>query len=61
MKNCVSQYKIIISPSSYLPLDVYEHTQLEIGFGNGEFTVQYAETNPEIFLYGVEISQSCVF
>ena len=60
MKNCVPQYKIIISPSSYLPLDVYEHTQLEIGFGNGEFTVQYAETNPEIFLYGVEISQSCV-
>ena len=60
MKNCVPQYKVIISPSEYLPLDVYEHTQLEIGFGNGEFTVQYAKLNPEIFLYGVEISQSCV-
>ena len=60
MKNCVPQYKVIISPSEYLPLDVYEHTQLEIGFGNGEFTVQYAKLNPEIFLYGVEISQACV-
>ena len=36
------------------------HTQLEIGFGNGEFTVQYAEANPEILLYGIEISQGCV-
>ena len=53
------QYKVIISPSR-LPLEVYEHTQLEIGFGNGEFTVQYAKLNPEIFLYGIEISQSCV-
>ncbi len=60
IKNCVPQYKIIISPTDYLPLEVYEHTQLEIGFGNGEFTVQYAKLNPEIFLYGVEISQSCV-
>ena len=38
----------------------YEHTELEIGFGNGEFTVQYANAHPEIFLYGLEISQSCV-
>ena len=62
MENCVPQYKVIFSPASdnYLPLDVYEHTQLEIGFGNGEFTVQYAKQHPEIFLYGVEISQSCV-
>ena len=61
-ENCVPQYKVIFSPSEseYLPLDVYEHTQLEIGFGNGEFTVQYAKLNPEIFLYGVEISQACV-
>lgn len=54
------QYGIIIFPESGLPLPVRERTQLEIGFGNGEFTVQYAKANPEIFLYGVEISQSCV-
>lgn len=54
------QYGIIIFPKSGLPLQVKKHTQLEIGFGNGEFTVKYANENPEIFLYGVEISQSCV-
>ena len=56
------QYKIIINSQSglLLPLPVKNHTELEIGFGNGEFTVQYAKANPEIFLYGIEISQSCV-
>ena len=54
------QYGIIIFPESGLPLPVKSCTQLEIGFGNGEFTVQYAKANPEIFLYGIEISQSCV-
>ena len=56
------QYKIIISSRSGLstPLPVKNHTELEIGFGNGEFTVQYAKANPEILLYGIEISQSCV-
>ncbi|MBQ9419519.1 MAG: tRNA (guanosine(46)-N7)-methyltransferase TrmB [Synergistaceae bacterium] len=54
------QYGVIIKPESGLPLPVKTHTQLEIGFGNGEFTVQYAKAKPEIFLYGVEISQSCV-
>ncbi len=56
------QYKIIISSQSGLstPLPVKNHTELEIGFGNGEFTVQYAKANPEILLYGIEISQSCV-
>ena len=54
------QYGVIIYPESGLPLPVYEHTELEIGFGNGEFTVQYANLHPEIFLYGLEISQSCV-
>jgi len=54
-------YGVILKPSDFLlPLDVTEHTQLEIGFGNGEFTVQYAKNNPGIFLYGVEISQACV-
>lgn len=55
------QYSIIINVSdAMLPLEVHEHTELEIGFGNGEYTVQYAEANPEIFFYGVELSQSCV-
>ena len=58
--NARPQYGVIIYPESGLPLPVKVHTQLEIGFGNGEFTVQYAEANPEILLYGVEISQSCV-
>jgi len=54
------QYGVILKPESGLPLPVKNHTQLEIGFGNGEFTVQYAKANPEIFLYGVEISGACV-
>ena len=33
---------------------------IEIGFGNGEYTVQYARLHPEIMLYGLEISQSCM-
>lgn len=54
------QYRVIIYPNSGFALPVREHTELEIGFGNGEFTVQYAKNNPEIFLYGMEISQACV-
>ena len=54
------QYGVIMKPESGQPLPVTLHTQLEIGFGNGEFTVQYAEAKPEILLYGIEISQSCV-
>ena len=54
------QYGVIIKPESGFFLPVKNHTQLEMGFGNGEFTVQYAKNNPEIFLYGVEISQSCI-
>ncbi|MBQ3645299.1 MAG: tRNA (guanosine(46)-N7)-methyltransferase TrmB [Synergistaceae bacterium] len=54
------QYKVIIFPVSGLPLPIKSHTELEIGFGNGEFTVQYAKANPEILFYGIEISQSCV-
>ncbi len=54
------QYGVIIYPESGRPLPVYDNTELEIGFGNGEFTVQYANAHPEIFLYGLEISQLCV-
>ena len=41
-------------------MPVQPKTELEIGFGNGEYTVQYAEKHPDILLYGVEISQACV-
>ena len=54
------QYGVIIHPESGKFLPVTEKTELEIGFGNGEFTVQYAMNHPDIFLYGVEISQACV-
>ncbi len=54
------QYGVIVHPDSGLPLPVHEHTELEIGFGNGEYTVQYARLHPDIFFYGVEISQACV-
>ena len=54
------QYSVIIFPESGEFLPVSDNTELEIGFGNGEFTVQYAKANPDIFLYGLEISQACV-
>ena len=54
------QYGVIIHPESGKFLPVTDKTELEIGFGNGEFTVQYAMSHPEILLYGVEISQACV-
>ena len=53
------QYRVILTAPE-LPLETPEHSQLEIGFGNGEFTVQYAALNPGVMLYGVELSQSCV-
>ena len=53
------QYRVILTDPD-LPLETPEHSQLEIGFGNGEFTVQYAQAHPEIMLYGVEISGACV-
>ncbi|MBQ7216859.1 MAG: tRNA (guanosine(46)-N7)-methyltransferase TrmB [Synergistaceae bacterium] len=53
------QYRVILTDPE-LPLETPEHSQLEIGFGNGEFTVQYAQAHPEIMLYGVEISGACV-
>lgn len=58
--NARPQYGVIIYPEGGFVLPVKSHTELEIGFGNGEFTVQYAKNHPEIFLYGIEISQSCV-
>ena len=57
--NASPQYRVILTEPE-LPLTTPEHSQLEIGFGNGEFTVQYAEAHPGIMLYGVEISGACV-
>ena len=54
------QYKVILYPENGVALSVKSHTELEIGFGNGEFTVQYARLHPDILLYGLEISQACV-
>ena len=54
------QYSVIIHPESGIAFPVQPETELEIGFGNGEYTVQYAEKHPDILLYGVEISQACV-
>ena len=54
------QYKVILYPEGGVTLPVKSSTELEIGFGNGEFTVQYARLHPEILLYGLEISQACV-
>ncbi len=53
------QYRVILTEPD-LPLETPEHSQLEIGFGNGEFTVQYAQAHPGIMFYGVEISGACV-
>ena len=57
--NAKPQYKVILSAPA-LPLETQEHTRLEIGFGNGEYTVQIAEAHPDVMFYGVEISQACV-
>ena len=53
------QYGVILTRPG-LPLKTPERSQLEIGFGNGEYTVQYAEAHPDVMLYGVEISGACV-
>ena len=56
----MANYKIILRPDA-LPLDLdNKHNELEIGFGNGEYTVSYAKSNPDIMLYGFEMSYSCV-
>ena len=57
--NAKPQYGVILSAPG-LPLETKEHTRLEIGFGNGEYTVRYAEAHPDVMFYGVEISQACV-
>ena len=53
-------YGAIIYPESGIFLPVNDNTELEIGFGNGEYTVQCARLNPDTLYYGVEVSQACV-
>ena len=54
------KYSVITYPAVSDVSALHDSVVLEIGFGNGEFTVQYARRHPEIMLYGLEISQSCV-
>jgi tRNA (guanine-N7-)-methyltransferase len=56
-------YGGVLSPRRLkLPLDLERlsgglpKTALEIGFGNGEYTVQWAAANPDVFLIGLEVS-----
>ena len=35
-------------------------TELEIGFGNGEYTVKHARRAPDVLLWGIELSPACV-
>lgn len=60
-------YKNILLPRSLtLPIDLKalsggrERAELEIGFGNGEYTVHHAGANPDSFLLGMEVSPACV-
>lgn len=62
-----ADYNIILTPGdSPLPLDSVclsgglSRTELEIGFGNGEFTVRRAAAHPDTLLIGMEVSPSCV-
>lgn len=62
-----SPYAVIRTPGdSKLPLNPeclsggLKRTELEIGFGNGEFTVQYAAAHPDTLLVGMEVSPSCI-
>ena len=60
-------YGNILSPRGLkLPLDLEQlsgglpKAVLEIGFGNGEYTVKWAEANPDSLMIGLEVSFSCV-
>jgi len=59
-------WKNILSPRGLkLPLDLkllsggLAKTALEIGFGNGEYSVAWAAANPGSLLIGLEVSSSC--
>lgn len=60
------QYGVIALPGDLtLPLDLEamargRRTELEIGFGNGEYTVKHARRTPDVLLWGIELSPACV-
>ena len=47
-------------PLSSEVISSFERVELEIGFGNGEFTVRHADENPGTLLFGMEVSKGCV-
>ena len=57
---------ILLPRGLSLPLDLRAlsrgrgRTELEVGFGNGEYTVRHARANPDTFLLGMEVSPACV-
>lgn len=57
---------ILLPRGLSLPLDLRAlsggrgRTELEVGFGNGEYTVRHAGANPDTFLLGMEVSPACV-
>jgi tRNA (guanine-N7-)-methyltransferase len=64
-----SDYGSIVYPGR-LPLDLsslsgtlgkLSRTELEIGFGNGEFTARYAASRPDTLLIGLEVSSACIW
>ncbi|MCR5347447.1 MAG: tRNA (guanosine(46)-N7)-methyltransferase TrmB [Fretibacterium sp.] len=57
------RYGVILLPQNLtlpIPLEETRPTELEIGFGNGEYTVKYARAHPETMIFGVEVSPACV-
>ncbi|GHS95405.1 tRNA (guanine-N(7)-)-methyltransferase [Synergistales bacterium] len=57
-------YSKILLPRK-LPLDLesfgsFGKTVLEIGFGNGEYTAQYAAAHDDTLVIGMEVSPSCI-
>ncbi|MCR4818764.1 MAG: tRNA (guanosine(46)-N7)-methyltransferase TrmB [Fretibacterium sp.] len=61
-ENC-PRYGVILLPQEVplpIPPEGNRRMELEIGFGNGEYTVKYARAHPEVMLFGVEVSPACV-
>ncbi|MDR1731783.1 MAG: tRNA (guanosine(46)-N7)-methyltransferase TrmB [Synergistaceae bacterium] len=61
-------YDNILFPNDFetLPVDFSRFStglsrlELEIGFGNGEYTVRHAAAHPEMLLVGIEVSPACI-
>ncbi len=55
------RYGVILNPRDVpLPIPIEGRAELEIGFGNGEYTVRYARANPDTLVFGLEVSHACV-